>query len=129
MATLLSLLFVSPSEGQQPDQPRFTIETISAQCQTGLPSAESEIRTEGSAVIITEVLQAPTPCFEVQGEVKIEDGKIMVRLYAEERQGICIQCFAELTGRVTISSLPSGEYSLELETPRRRTVIPLKIGE
>lgn len=99
-------------------EPYFNIETLTTQCKSE-EATPSEIITEGNSIILIQVFQTPDPCHEIKGNVTFEGNEITVNLKTEDTGQMCIQCIAEVIGKVTISNLSKGTYDLNIRTMER----------
>jgi hypothetical protein len=81
-----------------------------------LPSFQSV----GGSLVIIEAIGTPTPCYDVVGDVQVEEflHEIVVGLEAVPVLGLCAQVPTYVVGRATIVGLPTGEYSVRLTSPR-----------
>lgn len=107
--------------------PRISFETMSAGCKSG--DTQGDIRTDGNTIIVTEAVTTPNPCYKIRGKVKIEGTDIVVRLEPENEGELCIQCVGEIIGKVSVSGLQSGMYSVRVELPERVVTTSIKILE
>jgi len=103
----------------QKSAPSFTIETISSTCMS--EEHELDIRGEGNSIVITAPIQTPNPCYSVAGDVKFSGRDIEVDLSAISKQGVCIQCIGEVTGKVVIQNLTKEIYAVSVKTPNKAT--------
>lgn len=105
--------------------PPFAIETISSTCMS--EEHDLDIRAEGNSIVIIAPMQTPNPCYSVAGDVKFSGRDIEVDLSASSKQGICIQCIGEVTGKVGIQNLTKGTYGVKVETPDKATITTVMI--
>lgn len=113
---LFLLLFPHHAEGK--DSAKFTIETIPSE----KGAVDSKMWTVGTAIIIIEPISFKTSCDQVDGEVNIQRRKIFVKLKPMERAAFnseCNQTAPPAGVKVMIRDLPTGNFSVTLETPQR----------
>ncbi len=127
LVLLLLLLSQCASMPRTYPPPPYTVETLTAACQSRpvLP----EIRVAGNSVILTEAIQTPNPCYTIRGHVEMTDHHLDVELYPVRREEVCVQCIGELVGRITITDLPAGDYSVTLRTRQRETNTTITIKD
>jgi len=109
----------------QKSAPSFTIETISSTCMS--EEHELDIRGEGNSIVIIAPMQTPNPCYSVAGDVKFSGRDIDVDLSAISKQGVCIQCIGEVTGKVVVQNLTKGTYGLDVRTPDGAAITAIMI--
>lgn len=110
------LLFICHAEGKE--SAKFTIETIPSE----KGPIDSKMWTVGTAIIITEPIVLASPCDRPDGEVNIQRRKIFVKLKPMERAALnseCNQTALPAGVKVMIRDLPTGNFSVTLETPQR----------
>jgi hypothetical protein len=108
--------------------PKFTIETTRQELEEITP----EIRAEGHNIVIIEPMTLPDPCHVVEGSVIILDNTVTVELGTKGNPNLsgdvaCIQVIVGVVVKVTIFDLPSGTYSVNLQTPQRMVNATIKI--
>lgn len=125
---IISILVITSTMNSQPSTNihNFTIETISATCMT--EGQNLDVRSDGNSIIISVPIKTPNPCYDVKGDVKINDKNIEVDLSTVAKPEICIGCIGEVTGKVTINNLSKGTYSVKIITPDKSTTTNVEIG-
>jgi hypothetical protein len=108
-------------------QPRYNISTISAECASS-DAIQPGIRVDNGIVIIVEPFLTPNPCYEVLGEVSFKVDYIVVNLFVESTNELCLECTGEAVGEVTISNLRKGDYGILVRTPQRAENTTVTIG-
>ena len=103
----------------------FTIETISSTCMT--EEHDLDIRALGNSIVIIAPIQTPNPCYSIVGDVKFSGRDIEVDLSAVSKQGICIQCIGDVTGKVVIQNLTKGTYGVEVKTPNKAAITTIMV--
>jgi len=126
LVAVIALIVVIAILTVQKSIPSFTIETISSTCMTG--EHDLDIRAEGNSIVIIAPIQTPNPCYSVVGDVKFSGRNIEVDLSAVSKQGVCIQCIGEVTGKVVIQNLTKGTYSVKIKTPEKVAITTILIG-
>lgn len=124
VAVVLIIAIVAISVGPK-TIPSFTIETFSSSCVA--EGHDLDIRTSGNSVVITAGILTPNPCYSVVGNVKFLGKKIEVDLSAVSKQGYCIQCIGEVTGKVVIQNLTKGTYDVQVKTPDKAQMTTIAI--
>lgn len=102
------------------EAPPFTVETLTGQ-KAHVPLG---VRTVGKSLVITEPISLPTPCHWVGAEVQRRDFEISVKLRLKENLSTdmaCAQVVTPAVARLTFPHLPSGAYSILIETPQKTT--------
>ena len=82
------------------------------------------VRAAGRSLIITEPISLPSPCYWVGAEVQRRDLEIVVKLRPKENLSTdraCAQVIVEAVARLTLPHLPSGAYSVLVQTPQKTT--------
>lgn len=102
-----------------------SIDTISSTCMTG--EHDLDIRAEGNSIVITTPIQTPNPCHVVGGDVKISGREIEVDLHTVPKEGACIECVGEVTGRIVIPDLAKGIYGVKVSAPGKAAITTIMI--
>jgi hypothetical protein len=100
-------------------QPPYLVETVSATCQSRLSEPSIDVRDD--TLIVTESLQTPNPCYGVEGTAVLVDHQITVEFFPDDRGGACIECLGTIVGRITITDLPPGDYTVMVHTRQRES--------
>lgn len=126
LVAVIALIVAIETLTVQKSIPPFTIETISSTCMTG--EHDLDIRAEGSSIVIIAPIQTANPCYSVVGDVRFSGRDIEVDLSAVSKQGICIQCIGEVTGKVVIQNLTKGSYGVKVKTLDKAMITTVMIG-
>ncbi len=125
LVIIVAIVVVIEILAEQKLTPNFTIETLSSTCIS--EENDLDIRAEGNSIVIKAPIQTSNPCYAVAGDVKFFGRNIEVDLTAFSKQGICIQCIGEVTGKVVIQNLTKGNYGVKVKTPDRDAITTIMI--
>lgn len=104
----------------------YQIETISNTCTFDV-YPQQNATVSGSTLTLVVPIQTPTPCYDVNGTVNFSGSDIFVNLQTEKRGQVCVDCIGEVVGKVTISNLDRGDYSVHVTAPDKSVTQQVKI--
>lgn len=106
-------------------KPEWKVETVSAECATG--EGDLDIRAVGTSIIITAPMQTSTPCYDAVADVTMDGNRIVVEIGAVTQGVICVECVGEVVGRVTISNLAAGSYTVDVRAREKAALTTILI--
>lgn len=122
------ILFVLVQPSFQRGKYVYDIQTISNVCSFDEFPQQNVATSGGDTIIITMPIQTPTPCYTVKGTVNLFGSDMSVNLQTEKNSDTCAQCVGTVVAKVTISNLDKGTYSVQINTPDKQLIVPVKVG-
>ena len=101
------------SPAAETSQPEMEFEVVGTpgEPRAGLVSVDS---VGPGAVVLTGVLETPTPCYGLAATAGLQERTLKVTITATGQPGFCIQVLGAFAYRARIHGLSGGRYTLEV---------------